>query len=52
MKYLTITEYAKMKHISYQAVQDRIRRGKLSLTKIKVDAHRIPVEDVECESVK
>ncbi len=54
MQYLTVKEYAALKGISRQAVEDRIRRGTLPVTFInmKVKAKRIPVEDTEAENVK
>lgn len=52
MKYLTKTEYAKLKGISRQAVNDKIKRKKLFLVEVPVIMKRIPVEDIEVDGVK
>ena len=51
MKYLTKTEYARLKGISRQAVNDRIKRKKLHLVPVKTEVLRIPVEDTELAAV-
>ena len=51
MHYLTIAEYARLKGVSRQAVQDRIRRKTLPYVVTRVDIRRIPVEDTELAGV-
>lgn len=52
MRYLTRAEYAALKGISRQAVEQRIKRGTLPTVTLKMDVERIPVEDIELEGVK
>ncbi len=52
MHYLTRTEYAELVGITRQAVDDRIKRGKLMYAPTQVLEKRIPVEDREYERIK
>ena len=52
MKLMTITEYAKHKGVTRQAVQDRIRRGTLAVVVKNFKRNMIPVDDTNDESVK
>ena len=51
MHYLTPKEYAELKGVTRQAIEDRIERGTLVLAEVKVKAKRIPVEDAEYEEM-
>lgn len=51
MQLLTVAEYARHKGVSQQAVYQKIRRGKLKTVTEKVDVIRVPVEDMDLQSV-
>jgi hypothetical protein len=54
MQFLSRTEYARMKGVSRQSVEQRIKRGTLKTVRMKVETEeeRIPVEDAEVSSWK
>ena len=52
VRYLTISEYARHKNVSRQAIADRIDRGTLELVTVKEDVQRIAVDESEFEDVK
>lgn len=52
MQYLTRTEYADLKGITRQAVEQKIKRGTLPTVKVKIEVERIAVEDTEMDDVK
>lgn len=51
MHYLTRRQYASLKGISRQAVQQGIAAKKIPVVMVKIDQERIPVEDTEVEGV-
>jgi hypothetical protein len=52
MPHLTIAQYARLKGITPQAVQGKIKRGKLKLVTVDLPAKRIFVDDMELEKIK
>ena len=51
MQFLTRAEYAKLKDISRQAVDQRIKRGTLKTVLVDEKVERIPVDDTEVDPV-
>lgn len=52
MAHLTIAQYARLKRTTPQAVQGKIKRGKIKLVEVDVKAKRIFVDDTEMENIK
>ena len=51
MPYLTISEYARLKQVTRQAIEDRIKRGTLAIVERPVKKVFIPVDDTEMGGV-
>ena len=52
MTWLTITEYAKYKGITRQAVWSRIKNGTLKIEEVNVKARRIWVDEPKSRKIK